>query len=125
MRIRALPLPVVVLALENGVVEEVIDDLSGGGALARYVACRIELVDDVLGYWIDARRWDAIVEERGMRQRVMMGLLIPVNLRWRRALPSRSLSPTARRTPCVGNLGQVAELGNRPSGTQSNNDDPE
>jgi hypothetical protein len=33
VRIRALPLPVVLLALENGVVEEVIDDLSGGGAL--------------------------------------------------------------------------------------------
>jgi hypothetical protein len=83
VRIRALPLPVVVLALENGVVEEVIDDLSGGGALARYVACRIELVDDVLGYWIDARRWDAIVEERGMRQRVMMGLLSSEKSPWR------------------------------------------
>ena len=68
----------IVLALESGVVQKVVDDLPGGGALPGDIRRRVQLVDDVLADGIVARSRNAVVGKRLLRERIVDG---PVKLR--------------------------------------------
>src|SRR5205823_9309583 len=61
----------VVLPLESGVVEKVVDDLPRGGPLPGYIRRRIELVDDVLTDGIVAGGRNAVAGKRLLRERIV------------------------------------------------------